>query len=256
MFEVIVTACIAASGIGQERLPPLASPGAQICARRAEALAAWAERRGLAMSGIRCAHADASVAVSVQEIAPRIFVHRGRYEVPTPGNAHDLTNLRFLTGDDAVTVIGAGGSRKVAEGLYAAVRMQTDLPIRWLILAHMHPDHVLGTSVFREAAAEIWATATSRRRWPTTPKLYRCDRASAQRPVLPWHKLDGSGSDWHPADRPKRAHSEDRELRDRPHLHQRYHTGAENRLLFHRGSGFSEHTPALDGSIAGCQAEL
>ena len=89
------------------------------------------------------------------EIAPGVFVHQGLHELPDASNAGDEANIGFVIGRDAVAVIDAGGSRQVAEGLYAAIRARTDLPIDWLILTHMHPDHVLGASLFREAGATL-----------------------------------------------------------------------------------------------------
>jgi quinoprotein relay system zinc metallohydrolase 2 len=91
----------------------------------------------------------------VTEVAPGVFVHRGRHELPTPANAADQANLGFVVGAEAVAVIDAGGSRAVGEGLHAAIRARTDLPIRWLVLTHMHPDHTLGASVFAEAGATV-----------------------------------------------------------------------------------------------------
>ena len=89
------------------------------------------------------------------ELAPGVFVHMGEVAVPGPGNAGDTANLGFVVGEAAVAVIDAGGSRAVAERLYAAIRARTDLPIRWLVLTHMHPDHTLGASVFAEAGARV-----------------------------------------------------------------------------------------------------
>jgi quinoprotein relay system zinc metallohydrolase 2 len=58
-------------------------------------------------------------------------------------------------GESSVAVIDAGGSRAVGEALYAAIRARTGLPIGWLVLTHMHPDHVFGASVFREAGSVV-----------------------------------------------------------------------------------------------------
>ena len=35
------------------------------------------------------------------------------------------------------------------------MRAETALPIRWLVLTHMHPDHVFGAAVFAEAGATV-----------------------------------------------------------------------------------------------------
>ena len=36
-----------------------------------------------------------------------------------------------------------------------AVRRVTDLPIAWLILTHMHPDHALGAAAFADHGIQI-----------------------------------------------------------------------------------------------------
>ena len=94
-------------------------------------------------------------AFRVTEVAPGVFVHKGQHAVPGPDNRGDLANLGFVVGRDAVAVIDAGGSAAVGRDLLNAIRARTDLPIRWLILTHMHPDHSLGSSVFAEVGAKI-----------------------------------------------------------------------------------------------------
>lgn len=93
--------------------------------------------------------------LDVTEIAEGVFVHVGDIAVFTPGNLGDIVNTGFIVGDDAVAVIDAGGSRKVGQQLLASVRKQTDLPVRWIILTHMHPDHTLGATVFQQAGATV-----------------------------------------------------------------------------------------------------
>ena len=85
-----------------------------------------------------------------EEIAPGVFVHHGAISEADPQNAGDVANIGFVIGDDAVAVIDSGGSRAVGEGVYRAVRAQTDLPIAYVILTHMHPDHVLGAAALME----------------------------------------------------------------------------------------------------------
>ena len=36
-----------------------------------------------------------------------------------------------------------------------AIRQTTDLPVEWLVLTHMHPDHVMGASLFLDMGAQI-----------------------------------------------------------------------------------------------------
>ncbi len=90
-----------------------------------------------------------------EEVAPGVFAHRGEIAEPAPENRGDVSNIGFVIGADAVVVIDAGGSRRVGEEVYLAVRARTELPITALVLTHMHPDHVLGAEPLREAGAEV-----------------------------------------------------------------------------------------------------
>ncbi|TPE52145.1 quinoprotein relay system zinc metallohydrolase 2 [Amaricoccus solimangrovi] len=114
-----------------------------------------AARPELVLRGWSCADPAARPALDVTEVAPGVFVHPGRQELADPENAGDEANLGFVIGAAGVAVIDAGGSRQVAEGLYAAIRARTDLPVKWLVLTHMHPDHTLGAEFFHEAGARI-----------------------------------------------------------------------------------------------------
>lgn len=150
MIELLVELCL--------RDAPLTCARHLLPGPCAEARAAdWvAAHPAAVLGGWSCADpATAVVPLAVAEIAPGVFVHRGRDEMPSPGNAGDEANIGFVIGEDAVAVIDAGGSRQVAEGLYAAIRARTALPIAWVILTHMHPDHVVGAALFREAGARV-----------------------------------------------------------------------------------------------------
>lgn len=89
-------------------------------------------------------------AFDFEEVAPGLWVHQGRHELPTARNRGDLANLVAVIGDGAVAVIDTGGSYEVGAGLRDAIRAETDLPIRYVINTHFHPDHVLGNAAFLE----------------------------------------------------------------------------------------------------------
>ena len=119
-----------------------------------------AARPGLILRSARCGPAEtAAPPLAVTEVAPGVFVHHGEVALADVANRGDIANIGFVVGSQAVAVIDAGGSRSVGEGLYQAIRARTDLPIRWLVLTHMHPDHVFGAEVFREAGATIVSSA-------------------------------------------------------------------------------------------------
>ena len=264
MFEIVLTACLAQADICATRIIPAGFPDAVTCEAEAPAqVASWTARHeGLTVRSSACVSGDHLAEhippLDVTEIAPGVFVHKPAHGVPTPANAGDLANLGFVVGERAVAVIDAGGSRHVAERLYAAIRVQTDLPITAAILTHMHPDHSLGASLFAEAGAQIighpnlelalanraesYANAMQRLMGPQaylgtriigpdvtgTAMLDLGDRILSITPVI------------------ETAHTEtDVTVLDRT-------TGT----LFTGDLVFSGHTPALDGSILGWQRVL
>ena len=90
----------------------------------------------------------ASEPYEANEIAPGVFVHEGRYELFTPRNSGDVSNTGFIIGREGVAVIDTGGSAKLGAELLKAIRSRTDLPIKYVINTHMHPDHVFGNAAF------------------------------------------------------------------------------------------------------------
>jgi quinoprotein relay system zinc metallohydrolase 2 len=88
-------------------------------------------------------------ALPVTEIAPGVFVHNGVHEEATAANEDGIANIGFILGDQAVAVVDPGGSYAEGEALRAAIRVRTEEPIRYVILTHVHPDHIFGATTFR-----------------------------------------------------------------------------------------------------------
>jgi quinoprotein relay system zinc metallohydrolase 2 len=152
VIGLVATLCLAAAPeVCAERLLP-----GDCAPERARMWAA--EHPGLELRASRCAAAGEVPALAVREVAAGVFVHEGAVALASPENRGDIANLGFVIGRDSVAVIDAGNTRALGEALYAAIRERTDLPVRWLVLTHMHPDHVFGAEVFREAGAEIVAS--------------------------------------------------------------------------------------------------
>jgi quinoprotein relay system zinc metallohydrolase 2 len=89
----------------------------------------------------------------VQEVAPGAFVYEAPVALADPSNLGAIANVGFVIGRDAVAVIDTGGSLEAGRRLLAAIRMQTELPIRYVINTHFHPDHVLGNAAFEGTGA-------------------------------------------------------------------------------------------------------
>ncbi|MEP2028265.1 MAG: quinoprotein relay system zinc metallohydrolase 2 [Paracoccaceae bacterium] len=90
-----------------------------------------------------------------EEISGGVYAHLGAISDAAPENYGDVANIGFIVGETSVAVIDTGGTRKVAEEIYRAIRARTDLPVSHVILTHMHPDHVLGAALFAQIGATV-----------------------------------------------------------------------------------------------------
>lgn len=98
---------------------------------------------------------QASSVAPVHEIAPGIHVREGVDEDATAANLDAIANLGFIVGRDAVAVIDPGGSLSDGEQLRARIRQTTTLPIRFVLLSHVHPDHIFGAGAFEAEHPEF-----------------------------------------------------------------------------------------------------
>jgi quinoprotein relay system zinc metallohydrolase 2 len=87
---------------------------------------------------------------TLREIAPGIHVRRGVDEEASPENADAIANAGFIVGQESVLVFDPGGSLADGGALRAMVRERTSLPIRHVVLNHVHPDHIFGAGAFLE----------------------------------------------------------------------------------------------------------
>lgn len=260
MFEAVVVLClVAAPQICREslipgyRMPSLVACEAALNIR--PPLTNFPER--LIPAPPHCA--ESGPEAKVIEASPGLFVHMGAVADVTTENAGDVSNSGFIIGERGVAVIDSGGSRKVGEELYRAIRSQTELPILYVILTHMHPDHVLGASVFAEAGATVVGHSALPRALADRAQSYLANfelLIGAQAlmgtlPVLPDETVAA----------PRILDLGGREIRLHPWPNA--HTGTDltigdttSGILFAGDLLFHRHAPALDGSGLGWQRVL
>ncbi|WP_026605703.1 quinoprotein relay system zinc metallohydrolase 2 [Methylocapsa acidiphila] len=83
------------------------------------------------------------------EIAEGVHIRRGFDEDATTENEDAIANVGFIIGRDAVLVADPGGSLADGENLRATIKQKTDLPIKYVVMSHVHPDHIFGAGAFR-----------------------------------------------------------------------------------------------------------
>ncbi len=93
--------------------------------------------------------ASAAAAIVTQEIADGIHIRRGLDEDASAANADAIANIGFIVGRDGVLVTDPGGSLADGNRLRDAIKRTTQKPIKYVVLSHMHPDHIFGASAFR-----------------------------------------------------------------------------------------------------------
>ena len=202
----------------------------------------------------------AATPLHVDQVAPGVYVHIGQHKDFEDAYDGDIANIGFVIGTDAVAVIDTGGSYAVGMALKEALRQITQLPIRYVINTHVHPDHVFGNAAFIDADP---AKADARPRLIGHAMLPRAMAVRSEAYLRNLKKQLGSAGEKSPLIAPGET-VQDRltldlghrklELRAWPAAH------TDNDLtLFDVTTGtlwtgdllFIERTPAIDGDITG-----
>ncbi len=191
------------------------------------------------------------------EVAPGIHFRRGLDEDVNARNGDAIANIGFIVGRDAVAVIDPGGSLADGERLRARIREVTSLPIRHVVMTHVHPDHVFGAGAFTQDRPQFIGHARLPNAMTQRGEYYRANlervlgRGSAGPLIMPTRVV---------ADR-ERIDLGGRVLLLR--AHDVAHSDCDL-SVFDPSSGtllpadllFVERIPSLDGRLKGWQREL
>ncbi len=93
----------------------------------------------------------------ITQIAPGNYVHFGGFDERSLVNLGDNANIGFVVGEKCVLAIDAGGSLAVGRALRRAIARVTPLPVCYVVLTHVHPDHFFGAAAFLEDQAQFIA---------------------------------------------------------------------------------------------------
>ena len=98
-------------------------------------------------------------ALVTEAVAPGIHIRRGIDEDASTANGDAIANIGFIVGRNAVAVFDPGGSLDDGQRLRARIREVTQLPIRFVVLSHVHPDHIFGAGAFEQDRPEFIGNA-------------------------------------------------------------------------------------------------
>lgn len=197
--------------------------------------------------------------VAMVEIAPGVHVRRGITEDASAANFDAIANLGFIIGRDAVAVIDPGGSLHDGLSLRLAIRARTRLPIRYVVLSHVHPDHIFGAAAFNEDVPAFVGHAELSGQLAARGAFYRAGL----------EKILGAGEAGDVVvptmlvakDKPATLDLGDRSLV--LNAHQSAHTTSDlsvldkqSGILFAGDLLFVDRIPSLDGDLKGWLAEL
>ncbi len=84
-------------------------------------------------------------------VAPGTWMVQGTAEEFDRRNGGDISNSAFIITAGGVVVIDTGSTLAYGQALRSAIAGLTELPVRWVINTHHHPDHVFGNAAFSDA---------------------------------------------------------------------------------------------------------
>lgn len=94
-------------------------------------------------------------ALNVTEVAPGIYVHFGKHQLPDKQNHGAIANIGFIVGKSCVAVIDTGGNPQQGYALKKAIDQATKKPVCYVINTHVHPDHIYGNIAFKQPGVKF-----------------------------------------------------------------------------------------------------
>jgi quinoprotein relay system zinc metallohydrolase 2 len=215
-------------------------------------------RRSALSSGLcLCCLPTQAAQTQLQQVAPGLHIRRGLTADATPTNADAIANIGFIIGRDAVAVIDPGGSLSDGLSLRRAITQTTQKPIRYVILSHVHPDHIFGAAAFHQdhpvfvGHAKLPEALSARGAYYQSALEAVLGKGQAGPIVIPTLLIQA----------PQNLDLGNRVLTLHPHPPA--HTSCDLSVLDHQTQTlltgdllFVDRVPALDGSLSGWLAEL
>lgn len=195
--------------------------------------------------------------LATEQIAPGIHVRRGAIEIATLENQDAIANVGFVIGKKCVAVIDPGGSLADGRQLRAHIQTVTRLPIRYVLMSHVHPDHIFGASAFVDDKPEFIGHAALPNALAQRGEYYRerleevLGKGAAGGVVQPTKLIEDRAE----IDLGQRI----LQLRAHPLAHSDNDLTAfdvQTQTLFAADLLFVERIPSLDGSLKGWLREL
>ncbi len=93
--------------------------------------------------------------LTVNEVAPGIYVHFGKHELPDKVNHGAIANIGFIVGENCVAVIDTGGNPDEGFALKRTIESTTRKPVCYVINTHVHPDHIYGNIAFKHPGVKF-----------------------------------------------------------------------------------------------------
>ena len=148
-------------------------PRATIVTRRAALLGALCSCCSPTLVRADWRHSPDVRPLGLAEVAPGLFMRRGLDQDVNAQNDNAIANIGFIVGRRSVAVFDPGGSRADGARLRGAIVARTRLPIRYVVLSHVHPDHIFGASAFEQDHPEFVGHARLPRALSQRAEYYR-----------------------------------------------------------------------------------